>query len=116
LAGDRIQKMSPRDVNGPRVDQAVFDALHRPITIYQNCVNCLTTGQPDTQTNIDSDVTYDSRGSVLTQSARIVPYFGAASFTRLSKTDYDHLGRKVDQVENVVASCTGTPVFDQCVA
>lgn len=114
LAGDRIQVITPRDVGGPRVDQTVYDALHRPITVYQNCVSCLTTGQPDTQTNIESDTTYDSQGLVLTQSERVVAYSGATPFTRVTQTDYDHLGRKVDQVENVVPPCTA-PASDQCV-
>jgi len=105
LAGDRIQVISPRNTTN-RTDQTVYDALHRPITLYLNCVNCLTNGTHDFQTNVETDTTYDGMGRTLTVTDAL---------GRVTKTDYDHLGRDVDQILNYSPSCMATPTFDQCV-
>ncbi len=105
LAGDLVQVTTPRD-GGARTDEVVFDALHRPVTLYQNCVNCLTGGAHDFQTNVETDTSYDSAGRVLTKTD---------AMGRVTRTDYDHLGRKIDQIANCNPSntCAGTMTFDQ---
>jgi YD repeat-containing protein len=105
LAGDRVQVISPRDGTN-RTDQTVYDGLHRPITVYLNCVNCLSGGVQDFQTNVETDTTYDSLGKVLTVTDVL---------HRVTKTDYDALGRRIDQIQNCVptTTCAGAATFDQ---
>ncbi len=104
LAGDQVSIVRPRD-GGPRTDSVEFDALHRPTA---SVLNFVAGAAADGQTNVRTETTYDAQSRVLTVKDPL---------GRISRTDYDLLGRRVALTSNCVDApgnpCGGPVTSDQ---